>query len=108
MKLLVFMRQQCVSGDGLEIRYVEQGRRGGFEIIASKEGIILRESGVLCNQQHLQAMAKAVSDAWKDHLRLRGVTVNDEVERVDRGVADAAQVDDGQKPGPGPSPEDSL
>lgn len=68
-----FEKEKIVGIAGPQVHFYEAGNKeSGFSIIADKRGIRTEGSSpYLENAADLEAFAKAVSDAWKQHQMLR-------------------------------------
>jgi hypothetical protein len=79
-KTIAFMRVQGAMG---MIRYEQQGVQGqGLMIDAGITGVHLSGPVHLQTVQDLNSLAKAISDAWKGHLKLK-LTTNGEPDPSD-------------------------
>lgn len=53
---------------GTSVTYTD----GEFELLATREGVLIKgHSPVISNMDELQELAKVLSDAWAEHLRLK-------------------------------------
>lgn len=53
---------------GTSVAYTD----GEFELLATREGVLIKgHSPVIGTMDDLQELAKIISDAWADHLKLK-------------------------------------
>lgn len=53
---------------GTSVTYTD----GEFELLATREGVLIKgHSPIIGNMDELQELAKVLSDAWSEHLRLK-------------------------------------
>ncbi len=67
---MIFKKDLLISPDGTQVDYVSDDRTP-MRVTASKHGISISESPVLYENAQLQRVAKAIADAFKDHLSLK-------------------------------------